>query len=91
MALKAQTCANHPDRPGKAVCMKCRKTVCLECATLWDGINYCVNCLKKTRDDTREKSSAFAWIAMLLSLGALFYAGSYAMVWAGALISRMLM
>ncbi len=90
MALKAQTCANHPDRPGKAVCMKCHKTVCVECATLWDGINYCVNCLKSTREATREKSSFVAWVVMLLSIVALFTIGSYVMVWAGTLIARMM-
>lgn len=90
MAIKAQSCANHPDRPGRALCMKCRKTVCLECATLWDGINYCVNCLKKTREATHEKSSLVSWVVMLTSIAALFVAGSFVMVWAGTLIIRML-
>ena len=89
MALKTQTCANHPERPGRANCMKCKKTVCLECATLWDGINYCVHCLKTTREGTREKSSFVAWTAMLLSIVALFYLGSYVMVWAASLMTRM--
>lgn len=90
MALKAQTCANHPERPGRALCMKCRKTVCLECATLWDGINYCVGCLKNTREATREKSSLLAWVAMLLCIVALFAAGSFVMVWAGSVVARIL-
>jgi hypothetical protein len=89
MALKAQTCANHPDRPGRALCMDCRKTVCLECATQWDGINYCVNCLKQKRVATRERSSVLAWAVMLLSIAGLLVAGSFAMVWAGALMARM--
>lgn len=69
--------------------MQCRKTVCLECATQWDGINYCVNCLKQKREATRESSSLVAWIVMLVSIVGLFAAGSLAMVWVGALMVRM--
>ena len=90
MALKFQSCANHPDRPGRAVCMNCRKTVCLECATLWDGVNYCVQCLKTKREATREKSSLLAWAAMFIAIIALFFAGSFVMVWAGSLFARMM-
>src|ERR1043165_5933883 len=89
MAILAQTCANHPDRPGRALCMQCRKTVCLECATQWDGINYCVNCLKKKREATREPSSVVAWAVMLLLIAGLFAAGSLGMVWSGELAARM--
>ena len=70
--------------------MKCRKTVCSECATLWDGLNYCVNCLKTTREATREKSSFVAWTVMVLAIAVLFFAGSFAMVWAGSLMARVL-
>jgi hypothetical protein len=69
--------------------MQCRKTVCLECATQWDGINYCVNCLKKKREATREPSSVVAWAVMLLLIAGLFAAGSLVMVWSGALAARM--
>ncbi|MEI6236948.1 MAG: B-box zinc finger protein [Planctomycetota bacterium] len=89
MALKAQTCANHPERPGKAVCMKCRKTVCLECATLWDGINYCVTCLKQTRAATGKKSSLVAWSMMVLAVIALFLGGSFILVWSATIIAKM--
>ena len=89
MAMLVQTCVNHPDRPGRALCMQCRKTVCLECATQWDGINYCVNCLKKKREATREKSSVFSWILMLMAIAGLFAAGSLVMVWSSSLFAKM--
>ncbi|HLX61753.1 MAG TPA: B-box zinc finger protein [Planctomycetota bacterium] len=89
MAVIAQACANHPDRPARALCMQCRKMVCLECATQWDGINYCVNCLKKKREATHERSSFFAWAAMLLLIAILFAAGSLIMVWSSTVTIRM--
>jgi succinate dehydrogenase/fumarate reductase-like Fe-S protein len=49
-------CANHKDRPAHAVCMSCRKDVCGECATEWDGINYCVSCLAARRKSERRRS-----------------------------------
>lgn len=87
--MLVQHCANHPDRPGRAICMHCRKTVCAECSTLWDGVNYCVDCLKKIREAHREKSSVFAWLFMLLSIAALAVVGSLLMVWSSALVARM--
>jgi hypothetical protein len=88
--VTASFCANHPERPGRAVCMKCRKTVCLECATQWDGINYCVDCLKKVREAAKEKSSLFAWAVMLLAIAGLYFAASFIMVWASAIMVKML-
>ena len=84
-----QTCANHPTRPGRALCMQCRKTVCLECSTQWDGVNYCVNCLKTIREAQRERGSFFAWAFMLLSIAGLAVLGSVLMVWSSALLARM--
>lgn len=89
MAVLAKTCANHPDRPARALCMQCRKSVCLECATQWDGINYCVTCLKTKREATRERSSVVAWTIMLLLIAGLFAAGSLAMVWSGSVATRL--
>ena len=88
MAVSLQTCANHPDRPGRAVCMTCKKTVCAECATQWDGINYCVSCLKKTSDSSRERSSFFSYAAMLLAGAFFFFIGAYAMIWSLVLMAR---
>ena len=84
-----QTCSNHPERPGRAVCMDCRKTVCLECSTQWDGVNYCVACLKKKRESHSERGSFLAWAAMLLAIVALTAIVSVATVWSGTLLTRM--
>jgi B-box zinc finger protein len=44
-ALARQWCAEHPDRHSHAVCMSCRKLLCQECTTQWEGINYCRACV----------------------------------------------
>ena len=49
-------CHRHVDRKGIARCMTCAVIVCQECATRFDGINYCVECLARTRGgDARRK------------------------------------
>lgn len=49
MEALARTCAHHPQRAGFALCMRCRQVVCQECATTFDGINYCRPCLDAKR------------------------------------------
>jgi hypothetical protein len=39
-------CANHPDREGIGICVNCRATVCVECSTKIDRMNYCIRCLQ---------------------------------------------
>jgi hypothetical protein len=43
--LARQSCAEHPDRHSHAVCMSCRKLLCQECTTQWEGIHYCRACV----------------------------------------------
>ena len=40
MALRRQTCVNHPDRPAIGVCVKTKQTICAECSTRYEGVNY---------------------------------------------------
>lgn len=40
-------CSYHPDRPGLGVCVECRKVICVECTTQFEGINRCASCLQK--------------------------------------------
>ena len=81
MAIPARACANHPDRPGHAVCMACRKVGCREGATEWGGIKHCVTCPPARRHGVSTRSSSFAWISVLLASGLLFLATIRLMVW----------
>ena len=67
-----------------ARCVSCRKAICQECATQWEGINYCVRCLKERRSAASTRSPVLLWLPMTIALAALFYLASYALVWVGA-------
>lgn len=89
-AGQASFCANHPDRPGRAVCMSCKKVVCQECATQWEGIHYCVACLAARRTKAVERSSPLGWAATAAAAAMLFWIGLRLMVWAGAILAELL-
>ncbi len=38
-------CVNHPERDAAGVCRACGRTICAECATKVQGINFCIQCL----------------------------------------------
>ncbi len=86
MAMARRVCANHHDRAAHAVCMSCRKDVCGECATEWDGINYCVTCLAARRQRERSGSALLAAFATLLACALLVALSVELMVWSAALL-----
>jgi len=90
MALPTQTCAHHPDRLGFALCMSCRKVVCQECATTWDGVNHCRPCLAKQRAAVEARTPVGAWIGWAAAAAALFAAAGLAMAWSTSLWARLL-
>lgn len=88
MALQRSNCVNHPDRYGHAVCMTCRKTVCQECATEWDGVFYCSGCLGQRRKASGGGAPVLAWILVTLAAAALFAVGPKLLVWGATLLQR---
>ncbi len=54
----AYHCLNHPERDAIGICVKCRKYVCVECATKIEGVNYCADCLPRAhrREGKRTRS-----------------------------------
>jgi hypothetical protein len=38
-------CHHHGDRMGVGVCVECRRVICHECTTQFEGINRCSECL----------------------------------------------
>lgn len=57
--VAAARCARHPERPAHALCMSCKLSFCAECATEWEGINYCHTCLAQVRGRTGARRNRF--------------------------------
>jgi hypothetical protein len=76
-------CAHHPDRHAHALCMSCHKGVCHECATTWDGINYCTRCLAEQRRSAAPRASWPGIVLVALLAAALLSVVPPLMVWSG--------
>ena len=88
IALSIQTCAYHPDRVGQALCMRCRRVICQECALTWDGVNHCRPCLELRRGQARRGRSWLRWVGWAAITSALFLATGWAMAWSVGLWAR---
>lgn len=86
-ASNIQFCSFHATRPAYAVCMKCRKTLCQECATQWDGIWHCASCLAAMRGPATRQTAWAGWITVIVSSLILLFLSARVMVWSGALIA----
>ena len=64
-ALTRQSCAEHPERHAHAVCMACRKLLCQECTTQWEGINYCQQCVGQLAAAPVRRARPLGTMAML--------------------------
>jgi hypothetical protein len=67
--------------------MKCRKPLCQECATQWDGIYHCALCLTTRRGTTASGRRWTGWLMLVAAALILLYVSAHTMVWAGALIA----
>lgn len=86
----ASTCAFHQDRPGRAVCMACRRVVCEECATEWEGIHHCPACLAaRSRQAIPRKGASGVLLLLFFSAGLLF-ANAHLWVWGSLLLAEIL-
>ena len=88
-AARPVACADHPDRPAHARCMSCRKVLCDECATTWDGINYCSRCLHARGTSSKTRAAWFPALVLLSLVAALSLAHAQVLVWVGSLFARL--
>lgn len=71
------------------MCMSCRKPICQECATQWEGINYCAVCLAAQRKPKAESSITFSMVLLLLAILALGFGLVRLTVGLGAFVAGM--
>ncbi|HYM61814.1 MAG TPA: hypothetical protein VEZ11_13085 [Thermoanaerobaculia bacterium] len=67
--------------------MTCKKAICQECATQWDGIYHCASCLTAQRKAVVHRSPLLGSVAVLVLSLILLFAGAHLMVRTGALIA----
>lgn len=83
MVPRSGQCSQHPGRAGIGVCVECRRVVCAECSTQFEGINRCAQCLAKrlaaagalpSRNDWTVKGVLLALAATALLCGSVYFA-----------------
>ena len=67
--------------------MTCRKPICQECATQWDGIWHCAACLAAKRGAKVERSPVLSWVAVVILTAVLLFTGARLMVWTAAVLA----
>jgi hypothetical protein len=70
-------CHYHPDRAGLGICVECRRVICRECTTQFEGINRCANCLQKRLKALEGPAERSEWsvgnvLLALVSVGVVF-------------------
>ncbi|WP_434388473.1 hypothetical protein [Melittangium boletus] len=76
-------CHSHPDRTGLGICVECRRVICRECTTQFEGINRCATCLQsrlRALEVTAERKEWTPGHVLLALVGmGLVYGGVLAM------------
>jgi len=72
-------CHYHPDRAGLGICVECRRVICRECTTQFEGINRCASCLQKRLKVLEGPSERRDWsvgnVVLALLSAAVVYGG----------------
>jgi|GEM_PF-530018 len=51
-------CANHPDQDAPYQCIRCRRPICVDCESKYQGSSICVSCLEEMRAVVRGRYQA---------------------------------
>ncbi len=89
MSLGSGRCYEHPDRAGLGICVECRRVICSECTTQFEGINRCARCLQARLQALKGLGARVDWsavgVAQALAAGAALYGVVY---WVARALSR---
>jgi hypothetical protein len=82
-------CHYHPDRAGLGVCVECRRVICRECTTQFEGINRCARCLEQRLQVLQGPAARKDWtvgnLLLALTSAAVLFIGLRLL---GALVER---
>lgn len=84
-------CSHHLGRSAIAVCVSCRRAICAECTTQFDGIHRCTSCLEYFLSAfSTPLSSRKEWgLASLLGVGLAVASMLGATMWAAYFLSNL--
>ena len=77
-------CHYHPERTGLGICVECRRVICRECTTQFEGINRCAACLDRRTKALAVSTEQREWSAGNVLLALLSAAVVYGGVWLAA-------
>jgi hypothetical protein len=69
--------------------MDCRKVVCAECATDWDGVNYCAPCIEKRRVRLRSHRRGPGLVVLAIACALLLVAAARLTVWTSVVLASL--
>ncbi|MBI3185195.1 MAG: hypothetical protein HYZ28_23915 [Myxococcales bacterium] len=78
-------CHYHPERTGLGICVECRRVICLECTTQFEGINRCAKCLEKKLNAAKGLAERKEWTAGNLFLAMVSAASLFGAIYLAAL------
>lgn len=81
-------CHYHPERAGLGICVECRRVICRECTTQFEGINRCAACLQKRLKALDGPAERREWTVGNLLLAALGMLLVYGGMWVLAQVAR---
>lgn len=73
-------CHYHPERPGLGICVECRRVICRECTTQFEGINRCASCLGQRLQALERSTERREWSVGSVGLALVGAAGVYGVV-----------
>jgi hypothetical protein len=73
-------CEYHPDRAGVGICVECRKVICVECTTQFEGINRCARCLAEKLQSAKTLAERRDWGFGNILLGLISFAAVFGTV-----------
>lgn len=74
-------CHHHADRMGVGICVECRRVICHECTTQFEGINRCSDCLAARLRALSRSERVAEWGAGTIALAVLGFALVWGSVW----------
>lgn len=69
--------------------MRCKRSWCTECATQFDGINYCVSCLALVRGTDAKSSNGLRTLSAVVVVLAVAYLAKKAVLWGVVIVAAL--